>query len=391
MIELEEALRIVLDSARPLGSERVDIGRALNRILAEDVTSDIDMPPFDKALVDGYACRRADLAGRLTIVETIQAGVSPTKAVGPNQCAKIMTGAAVPQGADCVIMVEQTENVGGHAIQFRGEWTPDNISRKGEDIKTGQVVLGKGSRIKPQHIAVLASVGHIRPLVAKSPRVAIVATGDELVGPALKPAPFQIRNSNSYQLAAQVESVGAAVRDYGIVRDTATDIDRVLRTALADNDVVIISGGVSVGEFDLVPPILRRNNVRLLFEKIAVKPGKPTVFGLLEKAYCFGLPGNPVSAFVVFELLVRPFLYKLMGRDYSPVSIRMPLDESITSESAERQTWIPVKVTSEGTVKPLEYHGSAHILALRNADGLISMEVGVANIEKGTPVPVRLI
>jgi len=391
MIELKEALQIVLCSARLLASEHTDICQALNRILAEDVTSDIDMPPFDKAVVDGYACRCSDIANTLTIIETIQAGVPPTRTIGPNQCAKIMTGGAIPQGANCVIMIEHTENVGEHAILFRGEQTPDNFCRKGEDIKIGEVVLKKGSRIGPQHIAVAASVGHTRPLVAKRPSVAIIATGDELVEPALKPGPSQIRNSNSFQLVAQVESVGAAVRDYGVVKDVTTEIDRVVKTAVSDNDVVIVSGGVSVGDLDLVPGILKQNKVKLLFEKIAVEPGKPTVFGISDKTYFFGLPGNPVSTFVVFELLVKPFFYKLMGCDYSPISVRMPLGETIVRKNTERQSWIPVKVTNTGTVKQVEYHGSAHILALCNADGLISIEIGTANIEKGAMVPVRLI
>jgi len=389
MLAFEEALKVVLDSAQPLGGERVGLGLAGNRILAEDVTSDTDMPPFDKATVDGYACRREDLANRLTVIETIQAGVPPIKTIGPNQCAKIMTGAAVPQGANCVIMVERTLNVGENAIRFAGEETANNICHKGEDLKAGEVTLYKGSRIRPQHIAALASVGNVQPLVARRPRVAVIATGDELVEPALKPGPSQIRNSNSIQLAAQIEDVGGVVQDYGLVQDIPACIDSVFRTAAEENDVVIISGGVSVGDFDLVREVLKQNNVKLLFEKIAVKPGKPTVFGLSEKAYCFGLPGNPVSTFVVFELLVKPFLYKLMGHDYSPVGIQMPLGESITRENADRQSWIPVTITDRGTLKPVEYHGSAHLIALCNADGLISIGVGVANIKEGTMVRVR--
>jgi molybdopterin molybdotransferase len=171
----------------------------------------------------------------------------------------------------------------------------------------------------------------------------------------------------------------------------AADIDRALKTAITDSDVVIVSGGVSVGDFDLVPKVLKQNNVRLLFDKIAVKPGKPTVFGLSPNGYCFGLPGNPVSTFVVFELLVKPFLLRLMGHNYSPVSLRMPLGESVARKNTERQSWIPVKITSEGTIIPVEYHSSGHILALCDADGLTCIEIGVASIEKGSLVPVRLI
>jgi len=391
MIELKEALQIVLDAARPLGNERVDMDDALDRVLAEDVAADADMPPFDKAAVDGYACRREDVANALTVVETIPAGTVPAKTVGPNQCAKIMTGAVVPQWADCVVMVEQTQTLGRDSIRFVGGQTRDNICRKAEDICCGQIVLRKGSRIGPQQIAVFASFGHVRPLVARRPSVAVIASGDELVVSAQRPKPSQIRNSNSPQLSAQLRSMGVIAHDRGIVKDTEAEIDGALRTALAEHDIVIISGGVSAGDFDFVPAVLRRNNVRLLFEKIAVKPGKPTVFGVTDRAYCFGLPGNPVSTFVMFELLVRPFLYRLMGHDYSPATVQMSLDESIARRDAERQGWIPVRLTSGTTVRPVEYHGSGHILALCQADGLISMEIGVERIEKAAPVSVRLL
>lgn len=391
MLPFEEALRTVLDSAHRLGSENVEIAHSVNRVLAEDVKSDMDMPPFDRAVVDGYACRREDLAKELTIIETIRAGKLPKKAIGPNQCIKIMTGAPVPKGADCVVMVEFTENPTEGTVRFVGEKTDNHIRPQGEDIRVGQVVLLKGTRIKPQHIAVLASVGQVRPLVTKRPKVAIIATGNELVEPGLKPAPSQIRNSNSPQLAAQLESVGAVVRSYGIARDTADDIDSVFKRAATENDVVTISGGVSMGDFDFVPGILRQNNIELLFEKIAFKPGKPTVFGMSEKVYCFGLPGNPVSTFAVFELLVKPFLYKLMGHTYAPPNVQMPLGESIRSTDTKRQNWIPVTITEAGMLEHIEYHGSAHISALRTADGLVSIGVGVAEIPKGTIVQVRLI
>ncbi len=453
MIDLNEALQIVLDSAQPLGTERVELSDALGRILAQDVTADMDMPPFDKATVDGYACRHADLGNPLTVVETIPAGRTPEKAIGPNQCAKIMTGAAVPQGADCVVMIEQTEQVGppevpdrgesvrplrpevmltvfhqapippprmeGTVIRFTGAQTPDHIFRRATDIRAGQVVLQKGDRISPPHVAMLASVGCVKPLVAQRPKVGVIASGDELVPPAARPGPSQIRNSNGSQLTAQLAALGLKARDYGIVKDAASEIDAMLKTALAENDVVIISAGVSVGDFDLVPAALQRNGVKLRFEKIAVKPGKPTVFGVWERAdivsrassprfegglgpkgrcasgsthgYCFGLPGNPVSAFVAFELLVKPFLYRLMGHDYRPRYVQMRLDETVARKDSERQSWIPVRITSEDTVKPVQYHGSAHLSALCDAGGLVPMEIGMPGIGQGTPVRVRLL
>jgi len=391
MIALKQALQMVLNAARPLGTERLDMGDALGHILAEDIIADSDMPPFDRATVDGYACRRADLGGLLTVIETIPAGFAPAKTVRPNRCAKIMTGAAVPRGADCVVMVEQTEAAGENTIRFTGEQTDDNITRKATFIRAGQVVLPKGSRLGPVHTAILASVGHVRPLVAKRPKVAVIASGDEVVPATATPSPYQIRNSNSPQLMSQLQAMGVMAHDYGIVKDVESEIDSTLKEALASNDVVLISGGVSMGDFDFVPAVLRRNHVRLLFEKVAVKPGKPTVFGLAERAYCFGLPGNPVSTFVVFELIVKPFLYRLMGHDYSPVCVQMSVDEPVTRKDTDRQAWIPVKLTSQTSVRPVQYHGSGHILALCEADGLINMEIGVGRIEKAAAVNVRLL
>ena len=386
-----------MNSAGQLGNERVEIGCAVNRILAEDVKSDMDIPPFDKSAMDGFACRREDLANELAIIETIPAGVSPKREIGPRQCAKIMTGAMVPQGADCVIMVEFTENCGENKVRFTGKKTADNICGKAENIKAGQIVLCKGVRIKPQHIATLASVGCARPLVASRPAVGIIATGNELVTPAEKPAISQIRDSNSFQLCAQAQRLGAIGRNYGVAADTETEINGVLKKAIAENDVVVISGGVSMGDYDLVPGILKQNGVKVLFEKLAIKPGKPTVFGvcggsspLSRGQVCFGLPGSPAAGFVIFELLVKPFLYKMMGHDYNPFCIPVAMAESVKRKKTERQSWIPVTITKAGTAKPVEYHGSAHINALCEANGLVSLDIGVAEIEKGIVVPVRI-
>ena len=391
MLPFEEALRIVLDSAHRLADGPVDISHAVNRVLAEDVKSDIDFPPFDKSLRDGYTCRKADLANALSVVETIPAGFVPTQRIGPNECSKIMTGGMLPEGADCVLMKEYVETSADNTIRFVGEYKADFISRRAEDVMDGDVVLKKGTLLKPHHIAVLASVGHTRPFVSNVPRVGVMATGNELIDPASKPKLSQIRNSNSYQLAAQIEGMGAVVRDYGITEDTEAAIDITFKKAIGENDVVLVSGGVSVGDFDFVPGIMRRNNFILLFEKIAVKPGKPTVFGVSDKLYCFGLPGNPVSTFVQFDILIKPFLYKLMGHDYQYHDVRMPLDESVRRKDTERQEWFPIAITNKGAVRLIEYHGSAHISSLCSADGLIHVDVGVAEIEKGTIVQVRLI
>lgn len=391
MISYEQALEIVLDSARVLGSEHVEIACAANRILAEDVKSDIDMPPFDKSAMDGYACRREDLGNELAIVEVVAAGASPTKKIGANQCAKIMTGAPVPDGADCVVMVEYTENPTEDTMLFTGKDTTDNICFQGEDIKSGQVVLGKGLLIEPQHIATLACVGCVEPLVSVRPKVGVIVTGDELVAPKEVPEAGQIRDSSSGQLCAQVERMGAIANSYGIIGDDKEVIDRAVKKAISENDVVLISGGSSMGDYDFVPEILKQNGIELRFEKIAVKPGKPTIFGVCEDAFCFGMPGNPVSTFVVFEILVKQFLYKMMGHEYKHHDIPMPLAKKLKRKKTKRQLWVPVAITDEGKALQVDYHGSADISALCGADGLVSMDVGVSEIEKETVVKVRLI
>jgi molybdopterin molybdotransferase len=401
MLKFDEALQVVTSSARKLGTERVEFGRASNRVLAEDVICDIDMPPFNKSAMDGFACRRADLTNELTVVETIPAGVMPKKKIGKNQCAKIMTGAVVPEGADCVIMVEHTEVVAHNRVRWHGLPARENtakigvplcnIAAKGEDAKKGDVVLRAGVLIKAQHIAVLASVGCTRPLVTIAPRVGIIATGDELVEPDRKPTACQIRNSNSFQLAAQVAGASAIPTHYGIAADTKQRISAVLTKAMAENDVVIISGGVSVGDCDLVRDILKENGVKILFERVAVKPGRPTVFGVADEIFCFGLPGNPVSGFVMFELLVKPFLYRMMGHDFKPTSYRGQLERTIKRKNAERDFWLPVVTRYDGKVAQIDYHSSAHITALCEADGLICVPAGVTEIKEGATVVVRQI
>ncbi len=391
MTTFENALETVLEAARPLDSERVPVEEALGRVLAEDVRSDLDMPPFDKSAMDGYACRRADLKKELTVVEWIPAGYTPTRTIGPGQCAKIMTGAVVPEGADCVVMVEYTETPTPKTMRFTATDTRNNICMLGEDMRKGDRVLEKGTMIAPQHVAVLASVGAARPAVSRRPTVGVIATGDELVEPSAKPAPSQIRNSNSCQLCAQLTRAGVLPRYRGIAKDTEDATERMLTRAMAESDVVLFSGGVSMGDLDLVPGIMRKCGVNLVFEEIAVKPGRPTVFGIADSAICFGLPGNPVSTFILFEILIKPFLYRMMGHDFRPPEIPATLARPVRNKRGNRCSWIPVRLDRDGTATPVEYHGSAHVAALCPANGLISVPVGTTEIREGTEVHVRRI
>ena len=370
------------------GSGRVMLPHANGRILAEDIFSDINMPPFDKSAVDGFACRKDDLGGDLAVRETIAAGAEPQLPIMPGTCSKIMTGAMVPPGADCIFMVEDSAEVVPGTVRFTGTGAPVNICYMGEDIKAGEKVLSGGILIRPQEIAVLATAGVTRPLVAIQPRVAVITTGDELVHPSVKPSGALIRNSNSYQLEAQIARAGGIPTNMGIVEDKRRSILEVLLKAIPQHDIILLTGGVSMGDFDYVPDILKSAGISILFRKIAIQPGKPTLFGKYEDKIVFGLPGNPVSSFVLFEMLVRPLILKMMGWQGTLPVFRLPLGTDFTRRKTERKALIPVAIRN-GEVFPVDYHGSAHINAYAGATGIIMMEIGVNEMKKGTLTDVR--
>ena len=391
MIPFEKAFEVVMSSAFSTGTETVPFTDSLNRILAAPVISDMDMPPFNKSSVDGFAIRKSDIDSDLEIIETIPAGKYPEKSIAVNQCSRIMTGAPVPEGADCVIMVEDTEIQPSGKVKFKGTFRKENIAFRAEDIKKGDVVLEPGRIIRPQDIAVMASVGHISVKVSRKPRIGVISSGSELVEPYDKPSVSQIRNSNSFQLMAQVERAGGLGKYYGIARDDVEITLSIVEKAITENDIVLISGGVSMGDFDFVPSVLERAGVKLLFSRVAIQPGKPTIFGLHEKSVIFGLPGNPVSSFIIFELLTRPLICKMMGYQLKPLEIRLQMKEKFSRKYAERMALIPVIITDDGMVMPSEFHGSAHISALPQSDGIVALNAGINTIEKGEIVSVRQI
>ncbi len=391
MITFEKAFEIVMNSAFRTGTETVPYTGSSGRILAENIVSDIDMPPFNKASVDGFACRKAELGNELEIIETIPAGMWPEKPVGNMQCSRIMTGAALPSGADCVVMVEDTEILPSGKMSYKGSFIKENFAVRGEDVKKGDMVLKAGKLIRPQDIAVMAVVGHTRAEVARMPLVAVISSGNELVEPGDVPGISQIRNSNAGQLMAQVTGSGATGKYYGIARDDEEETFTLVTRAISENDIVLITGGVSMGDFDFVPSVLERAGVKILFSRVAVQPGKPTTFGIHSKAIVFGLPGNPVSAFIQFEMLVRPLICKMMGYLWKPLTMQLPMKERFSRRFADRMALIPVIITDDGFVSPVEYHGSAHISALSDADGIITMPAGIRILEKGEIVSVRQI
>ncbi len=390
MIKQEDAYEIIERSAFKLGTELISFQDSLGRVLAENVYSDMDMPPFNKSAVDGYACRKQDLANDLELLEVIPAGKAPTLTVGINQCSKIMTGAPVPEGADTIIMVEHTERV-DDKIRFVHSKTSSNICIIGEDLKKSDLVLEKGTLIKAQQITVLASVGKTFVEVYRQVTVAVISTGDELVEPHIIPKYSQIRNSNASQLMAQLQQMGIIGQYIGIAKDSPESTREMLEEALDSCDMVLLSGGVSMGEFDFVPAILEEKNIKILFKSLAVQPGRPTVFGIKGKQFFFGLPGNPVSSFVQFELLVKPLIYKMMGLDFKPLPLKMPMGVEYNRNKAKRKSYIPVYFNENGEVMPVDYNGSAHIHSYIKADGMIFINIGEATLQKGQLVDVRQI
>jgi molybdopterin molybdotransferase len=357
-------------------------------VLAEDLHSDINMPPFNRAAVDGFACRRNDLLRHLEIIETVRAGTFPAKRVGAGQCTRIMTGAPVPEGADCVIMVEETAEEGPDHIRFTGDKTKDNISPFAQDIRDGERVIEAGTMIGPQHIAIMAAVGCINPRVAIRPKVSVIATGDEIVEPHLKPGISQIRNSNGYQLVAQAAKAGAIPLYLGIAPDNEEDTYRAIIEALVKSDLVLLTGGVSMGTFDFVPKILEKAGIEILFRTISLQPGKPTVFGIKGEKRIFGLPGNPVSSFTIFEVLVKPMLWKMMGITEPIRSLKFPIGVDYQRRRSDRMQWLPVQVR-DGKVYPLEYHGSAHIFSLAKAHAIAAIPLHITELKAGDLIDVR--
>lgn len=388
MVEFNDALDLILANTVVLDSEEIDLKDARGRVLTEDTFYDIAMPPFDKSAMDGFACRKQDLNNKLDIVEVIFAGKEPEKSIGENQCAKIMTGAVVPKGADCVVMKEYAQEA-EDTVSFSTNKSRSNICYFGEDVQVGDLALRKNTLLTARHIPVLAGAGITEPVVSKQPQVFVFATGSELVEPHEKPLSFQIRNSNSYQMMAQLEEIGVNGKYGGIISDDFKETKDKIAEAFEKSDVVILSGGVSEGDFDFIPSVIKELGFEILLTRIAVQPGKPIIFARNGNKYCLGLAGNPASSFVQFELYLKPFLYKLMDYEFEPKMVKATLRENYRRKKADRLKIIPAQLSEDLKVSPVEFHGSAHINALVHSSGMILMPIGVFEFKKGETVDVR--
>lgn len=397
MLTVAEAQSAVIQQLRPLASERTTLSlAALGLVLQEDVVGDLDMPPFDKALMDGYAVRCADLPegrARLTIVEEIVAGSTPSRSLRPGEAARIMTGAPVPPGADAVVVVERTEALPNDrvAIADRPPRCGQNIVRRAAEMKEGEIVLRAGAVLRPPEFGLLATVGRLEVRVVPAPRVAIIATGDELVEAGMKPHAGQIRNGNGPMLVAQTARSGGLPRYLGIAGDHADSLRGLIEEGLRA-DVLLLTGGVSAGKLDLVPALLQEAGVTTHFHKVALKPGKPAFFGMGPRGNAvFGLPGNPVSSFVCFELFVRPALRRLAGHaEVTPQPVSAALAADFAHRS-DRPTYHPAWLdeTAEGRrVQPVAWLGSHDLRSLSRSNALVVLPPGDVLLNAGCRLEV---
>ncbi len=418
MIELSEAIALVESHARALPPRRMRLADAAGRVLALPVVSDVDSPPWDRAMMDGFAVRGEDVAAAgdaavdLDVVVDVAAGDVTGIEVRPGSCARIMTGAPVPKGADAVIPIECLlpsgdtghKSGGGHAgsrvrlrdAKFRAG---QHVGRRGAAFRAGQELLASGMRLAAAEIGLAAEAGATHVVASPQVRVAILSTGSELVPPESVPAFGQTRNSNGPMLSAAVELLGGEPIPMGIAADRPEAIRAAVAQGLAA-DILVLSGGVSAGDLDLVPEIFARSGVEKIFHKVRLKPGKPVWFGRLERAEAsptlvFGLPGNPASSLVCFELFVRPAIRILAGADRD--AWHLPRAKAVLTgaakAAADRPVYLPCRLTrsSRGLeAAPLPWTGSSDLLGLAGAGGLLALPAGGKRYEPGEEVEVVL-
>ncbi len=397
LLTVDEALEGILTRIRPLGAREVPLLDAIGRTLATDVVADRDVPPFRNSAMDGYAVRGADVATapvRLKVIGAVAAGAMPQGAVGAGEAMRIMTGAPMPDGADTVVRVEDTDNADDVVTVTTA--TPKGISIRhaGEDLKQGTTVLSQGTLLRPAEIGVLASLGVPKPLVIARPRVAVMATGDEIVEPSEVPGPGKIRNSNSYSLASAIWTAGCGPWMRPIVRDTPDSLRAALRDAM-EADAIVTSGGVSVGDHDWVKPVVSEMG-RIDVWAIAIRPGRPLAFGELRAGRdrsvpIFGLPGNPVSALLTFELFVRPALLKMSGRTklFRP-RVQATLLDPVDKPAELRFFARGIHDAAAGTVRLTGPQGSGILRSMSLANCLLDLPGGPERFAVGETVTVIL-
>ncbi|QSZ26883.1 molybdopterin molybdotransferase MoeA [Aceticella autotrophica] len=402
MLSIESALKTILISTNVLGIERIDLLSSLGRVLAEDIYAYDYLPPFDKSAMDGYALKSSDTLNaskenpiELTVRGSIKAGDDFKKEIETGQTYKVMTGAPIPLGADAVIEIEKVDIKDKKIIINRPVKSNNNIINKGEEVSFGELALPKGKIIRPPEIGFLASLGQEYIPVYNLPKVALIITGNELINIDKKLQPGKIRNSNEYSLKALLESIGIkSVLSFGIIPDDKEVIIQKIKEALAEVDVLISSGGVSVGDYDFIDEILNKIGFKIHFTSVSIKPGKPITFATYEDKLFFGLPGNPASIITTFEEFVKPALKKMKGEvDVLPKKISIVLGEDIKAKT-ERRKYIYVKIEKKSD-KYYAYNAgsqsSSQLKTMTRANGIIIMPEEKNIVKKGEMLEGRFI
>jgi molybdenum cofactor synthesis domain-containing protein len=392
LIDHHEAVRLVLENARRLPVRDVPLVEARGLALAEDVRARFDSPPFDNSAVDGYAVRSADTeAGpSFRVVDEAPAGRPAAKGIGEGEAIKIFTGGVIPEGADAVVMVENTTGWGEEFELKKAASPGQNVRRSGEDVRGGDVILREGTEVGPPEIALAATQGYGGLPVYRRPRVVVLSTGTELVEPGVRDlAPGEIYDSNSFAVIAQAHEIGAEARRISAASDDAEVLRNAVKEALETADVVVTSGGVSVGEKDLVKGTMLELGVEQVFWGVKFKPGKPLFFGVRDDVRFFGLPGNPVSAMVCFELFVRPALMKMMGReDKRRPHIEVYFEEDIKNNFGRMHAMrVSLTRTDKGWLaRSVGAQGSGLVSSLTRADALALIGPESEGARAGEPV-----
>lgn len=405
MIKVEEALNTILNSVRGLDTEVVRLTDSLGRTLAEDVFSNFDIPAFDNSGMDGYSLKSSDTIGAspeipktLKVIEELRAGIISSSEIKNGETIKIMTGAPIPLGADSVIMVEDTEKSAVSSQQstvkiFKEVKAGENIRKAGEDIKRGELVIQKGSLLGPAHVGMLAALGISKIKVTRRPAVAILATGDELIDIKGKVKPGKVRTSNTYTLYSQILNCGGIPANIGIAKDDLRDLRKKIKSALGC-DVIVTSGGVSMGDYDFVKDVLRSLGGEIKFWKIAMRPGKPVLFGMIKGKPFFGLPGNPVSSMVSFEMFVKPAILKMLCQKADDrKEVEAILDEDIEKKKGLRFFFRGVTRWENGDylTRTTGPQGSAILKSMMLANSLIILPEEEEYIKKGSRVRIRFL
>lgn len=371
-LTFDEARACVLrETGVSMGTETVSLAEAPGRVLAQEIPADRDYPPFPRSARDGFAVRAADLPGELRVIGQVRAGEVFTGRIAAGEAVEIMTGAPMPDGSDAVVMVEHTERTGDRVCIQRSIAAGENFSPRGIEAVGGDAVLGAGVRVGHAEIAMLATVGHTRIVVYQRPRVAIVATGDEIVEFDQQPAPHQIRNSNTASLAVQVQRAGGMPEILGIARDNHESTRTQIREGLKA-DLLLLSGGVSAGKYDLVEKVLAEFGARFFFDRVKIQPGQPLVFGKVEGKLFFGLPGNPGSTMITFETIARAAIEKAQGlRDPALLLMRARLTSPVRHKTGLTRFLPAILSPDGGTITPMLAHGSGDVAALARCNAFL--------------------